>query len=264
MVKKIKIGLPKYTYKGEFLERFLVNPGTLDQTPEIEFGKIKKNNPVISFINGGTEKKFNIGEMELGFNLKIKEDPVFLVQPVVEELNDKEGKYLLVKWPKANYYQMDLEQLFTRLNGHIKWLDHVGVNIYKPLMKGNEFDELIKILAKSTKLIASPVNKNWLFVVPEGQKIGPLFEIVGDFKFPYPEIQIDIQTDLSAKEVIKMFPKPYGYYDPDPILEDYCVRVFVYTGWKNTSLRIDIRFQIADPNWRWKEWLIREGNRVIK
>ena len=269
MLKKIQILIPEETNKRKYFDEFLDEWGEIENRgkgiPKIEFNKSKGNDPKVIFCDDSiSQKHFDVGKMELGINITAKESKKELrLQPKVEVLSDTNGGYLLVKWPNNSYYQMDLEQLYQRLHGHIKWLDHVGINVNPLLMGKDKYNNLLSSLAKSTFLIASPVNNKWIFVVPKAKEIGQLFELVGDFKFNYPEIQIDIQTDLSAKEVINMFPLPYGYHDPDPVREDYCVRIFIYTGWKNTSLRVDIRFQLADPNWKWKEWLLEEGKRII-
>ena len=91
-------------------------------------------------------------------------------------------------------------------------------------------------------------------------KRDPKFEFIYNFAYSYPEIQLDIQTNLSPKETLVLFPPPYGYYDSNTKTGDYCSTVFIYTGWKNVSLRIDLRFYVQ--NFSTVDWLLSKGSRV--
>jgi hypothetical protein len=263
MIDTIKILIPRGTEKFEHFQKITDewggNVGDKGK-PEIVFDTYLNDNPSVCFCDEKQgQNLFNVGKLEMGFNLPKKEklsQP--MAKPKVVVLSDKVGDYLHVKWPSFGYYQMNFEQLYQRLRGHIKALDHMGVNISPKLVAQEKYESLIDGLAKSSLLMSSPENEKWVFVVPD--KNGPMFELVGDFNYNYPEIQIDIQTDLTAEEIFKMFPPPYGYHDKNIKFIDYCVRVFVYTGWRDVSLRIDIRYLI--PNFSHREWLMKNGRRL--
>ncbi|MFA6602979.1 MAG: hypothetical protein WCT01_04220 [Candidatus Shapirobacteria bacterium] len=267
MVKVIKIVVPETTEKLEYLQKILVDcaikPNNRADKPTIVFETQKDVlNPTVSFDDEEKDSdQFWVGKMEVGFNLKkTDKKEIKSTGPELDILEDKFGQYLKVKWPNTSYYQLNFDLLYQRLRGHIVSLDHAGINIHPKIIEFGEFDRLINKLAKSSEVITYPTNDNWYFVVPEARETGPYFELVGDFKYKYPELQIDIQTDLTPKKVIEMFPQPYGYYDSNPKTGDYCVSVFMYTGWNDTSLRVDIRFKVDKPNW--KERFVREGKRV--
>lgn len=267
MIKVIKVVIPEETEKLEYFQTMIKDCQdkffNRNNKPAIIFETQKDIlNPTVCFID--EEKgydQFWVGQMEVGFDLtKPNKKEAKTIRPELDILEDSFGRYLKVKWPNISYYQLNFEILYQRLKGHIVSLDHAGINIHPKIMKPGEFNRLIKKLAKSSELVSYPTNNNWYFVVPEERETATYFELVGDFKYKYPELQIDIQTDLTPNQVIEMFPKPYGYYDANPKTGDYCVSVFVYTGWIYTSLRVDIRFKVDKPNW--KEWFIKEGKRI--
>lgn len=257
MIETIKILVPEKTEELEYLLKIIDKCGG-----KIVFETYAGNNPGVCFYDKEQgQKLFRVGELNIGFNLiKIKTRQT-VIKPRLTVLSDKFGEYLQVNWPTTSYYQFNLKQVYRRLSGHIKTLDHTGIDINPKLMAPGQFERLVNTVASSSYLVSHPENENWLFVIPRAKKIGPLLEIVGDAKYDYPEIHVDIQTDLTPKKVIEMFPPPYGYYDPNPKTGDYCVSVFVYTGWNDTSLRVDVRFFV--PNFKWKEWLVKEGKRII-
>ncbi len=268
MIKSVRTVIPEGTEKLEYFRKIIEDCETKFSNrankPRVVF-EIRPNllNPFVSFDDDQAESDlFRVGKMEIGFNLKVSDNKeVEEAGPELDILEDNHGQYLKVRWPNSSYYQLNFELLYKRLRGHIISLDHAGININPKIIKPGEFDRLINKLAKSSELVVHPANTNWYFIVPELKETGPYFELVGDFKHKYPELQIDIQTNLSPKEVIEMFPPPYGYYDANPKTGDYCVSVFIYTGWQDTSLRVDIRFKVDKPNW--KEWFIREGKRIL-
>jgi hypothetical protein len=191
--------------------------------------------------------------------------------PSILVKSDHGGEYLEVKWPFATYDQLNFKQLYERIADQVISLDHVGVNINSRLLSKIEYEKLKKIVSESSCLCDHPSQKEWPFIIPAspeerqqgintGVKRDPKFELVYGFAYPYPEIQLDIQTKLSPKETLALFPPPYGYSNSDPVTGDYCSSVFIYTGWQNVSLRIDLRFYV--PNFSHTDWLITEGSRV--
>ena len=186
--------------------------------------------------------------------------------------SDALGDYLQVAWPFATYNQLNFQQLYDRVSNKIAFLDHVGVNMNPRLLSKAKYAKMKKMIASASCLYDYPFGKEWPFIIPASKKEqeegiktrikrDPKFEFVYDFEYLYPEIQLDIQTILSPKETLAIFPPPYGFNDPNPITGDYCSSIFIYTGWKNVSLRIDLRFNI--PNANSTDWLINYGKKTI-
>ncbi len=249
----IEIAIPKQTFEIEYLLKILdkIYKQRKDSTSVITFSTKPIADPQINIRNLGTESaNFNIGGLPISFNSEITEkNQKPSMHPEIKTQNDNNGEYLEVKWPGATYNQLSFKQLHERIGKDLTYLDHVGININPRLLPRSCYVHMKEILSESGYLWDF-VSREWSFLVFDNN---PKFEFVYDFQHFYPEIQIDIQTDIEPRTLISMFPQPYGYYDPTPFYGDYCVSTFIYTGWSNTSLRADLRFKV--PNFDHTQWL---------
>ena len=288
LLDNIELTIPADTYDYDYLEKILLSCKNVKEDtflgiiatsnpelkPSITFVQKKTLDPSFLFQGAGLEKRiFYVGKLPIGFNKNVALTNLKPAQkPTIETKKDNVGEYLQVTWPFASYPQLSFHQLFNRIKNSVESLDHVGIHIHPRLVSNTTYKELKRIISQSSCLYDFPTGKEWPFIIPasideqkkepkQGIKRDPKCEFVYNFTYLYPEIQIDIQTRLSPKETIALFPKPYGYYDPDPKNGDYCVSVFMYTGWRNVSLRVDLRFFI--PGFSSSDWLIKNGKRVL-
>ena len=276
LINNIEIAIPDQTVELESLLKILAaaqsNPNK-QLKPQIYFVTKKINSPTLSFSGEDLQKEcFYVEKLPIGFNAApFADNYPDSKKPLIQIKTDREDEYLRVKYPFATYSQLNFKQLFDRVGDKIVSLDHAGVNINPRLMPKTRYEKMKKIVSHSSFLYDYPFGKEWPFIVPatakeQGQKTiktginrNPKFEFVYDFEYPYPEIQLDIQTDLSPKETLARFPKPLGYYDSTPVTGDYCVNIFIYTGWAGVSLRIDLRWR---SNLNLTDQLISQGSRV--
>lgn len=287
IINNIEIVIPEKTIEFEYLLKILAmcnNTKIFDKSltqatsdhnlkPTITFVAKPTKDPFISFTGSGLEKEcFYVGKLPISFNLNNSTtDPDNIKKPIIFIKSDSIGEYLQVNWPFTIYNQLNFKQLYSRVADKIVSLDHAGLHINSRLLLKARYKKMKKIVAGSSYLCEYPTGEEWPFIIPassteqqRGIKIGvkrdPKFEFIYNFKYFYPEIQLDIQTSLSQKETLTLFPSPYGYYDPNSKTGDYCSSVFIYTGWANVSLRIDLRFYIPDFNST--DWLLSNGSRV--
>lgn len=170
-------------------------------------------------------------------------------------------------------HQLPLSDLVERLKGHLLRIDHTGVNVPTTLVSQEEWQKFIRSVAEQTNLYKYPTTDTWLFVVPATEEehaadithfpLGrkPRFELVYDGYSSIPTIQIDIETDLTRKEVEELFPDPYGVSFPE--LEDFFRTVYVRHEWPGLLIRFDLRFKTDQPgDWETGKWLVQEGGRV--
>lgn len=287
-IDKIEVALPKDTIEFNYFVKILSQCSNVavsnDQIiqassgnnlkPTLSFSQSTSPDPSVSFVtNTGLEKEcFWVGNLPLGFNLgQTIPSSKNRANPVLATKSDSAGEYLQVKWPFATYNQLTFRQLYDRINDAVISLDHVGINISPRLLEKSKYKQLKDMIAGSSYLVDYPTAKEWPFIVPtsleERQnkiKIGihrdPKFEFVYGFSHPYPEIQLDFQTKLSSKDVLSLFPPPYGHYDSDPQTRPYFLSTFIYTGWGSASLRIDLRFYA--PDFELTDWLLTDGKRA--
>jgi hypothetical protein len=287
-INDIQISVPANTVELEYFKKILEmckNVSIVDENsikissskklkPTISFVTETINNPSVSFItNTHLEKEsFWVDKLPVGFNLKKTSlNSKISEKPIVANTSDSIGDYLKVKWSNATYSQLNFKQLYNRITNKLLYVDHVGININPRLLSKEKYEKMKKMVADRTYLSDYPYGREWPFIIPTslaerkhkvetGINRDPKFEFVYDFAYPYPEIQLDIQTSLPPKDILGLFPQPYGYYDETPITGDYCSSVFIYTGWANVSLRIDLRFYITAKNLT--DSLLNEGQRV--
>lgn len=287
-INDIKISIPENTVELKYFLKILTmckNITVIDKhsiqassdrklKPTTTFVTETVSDPSVSFItNTHLEKEsFWIDKLQIGFNLKrTYMNPRAPEKIQLTKISDNIGDYLQVSRPEATYSQLNFNQLYDRITNKVVSIDHVGVNMNPYLLSKEKYEKMKTMVAERTFLSDYPYGKEWPFVIPTslverrqkikiGVKRDPKFEFFYNFNSTYPEIQLDIQTNLSPKEVLGLFPQPYGYYDPTPLTGDYCFNVFIYTGWQNVSLRIDLRFYI--PNFSHTDFLIKNGSRV--
>lgn len=242
-------------------------------TPTITIDRKNSSDPFVSLATNTNKEfeKYNVGGLHIGFNLGTpRSQKNRSTVPTIESKSDHVGEYLEVRWSSNTYNQLTFKQLLTRVSNHLVFIDHVGVNINSKLLPRENYDKLENMIAARSYLSNYPTGEEWPFIIPTtasersssvstGQNREPKFELVYDFEYPYPELQIDIQTDLDAKDVVALFPPPYGYCS-QLVEEDYCVRCFIYTGWQRTSLRVDLRFK--NDHFNLTDWLLKANRRV--
>lgn len=275
MIKNLNILMPENTIGLNGLLNLFDLEGKCHTQyfPQVNANVTNNSDPAIQVLSDSVIKeKYSVGNLKVSINneIPIQED-IDYKKPKLKKLSDKYGDYLKVDWGFGVYHQLTFEELVRRLKSHIIGIEHIGIEINENLLQKEKYLKLKKTLASESFMYDFPFNKEWPFIIPvtkdefSKDKITnedrfPKFELVYDFKYNYPEIHIDLQTDLPAKEILKLFPSPYGYYDDNPIEGDYCVSVFIYTGWRSVSLRVDIRFYI--PEFNLTEFLIKKGARV--
>lgn len=156
-----------------------------------------------------------------------------------------------------------IAEIAHKLRGHIKRVDHTGVNL---TATAEQWDEKINEIAKQTALYKYPTGEPWFFIVPHTPKEfktditdftktrDPKFEIVNDEDgFA---IQIDIETDLTKTETEKLFPLGVSFDTLGDVFraiyvdfDDFC------------DVRLDLRFKCEHNDWESGEWLVKSGGR---
>ena len=201
----------------------------------------QKNNKNVEFfnllINLFKDVKYvtNINNEEIHIiTSNLKPETIFKLDNITSniQLNIGDKKYLnlLSRQNKYNKELSDIKKLHIndvshKLSGHIKRIDHTGINLPTIL-----FDEL--------------EYKN-------------LFEFVYDKYTDIAGIQIDIETDLSKNEIENLFPKDQGVY------YDGCTFKAIYLDYsENLDIRLDVRYKSTYGNWESGEWLVCEGKRI--
>lgn len=186
---------------------------------------------------------------------------------------DSLGAYYELQTPTYTIYRLAIEEVVSRLKGHIVRIDHTGLNLPSALVSRKVWEQFIGDVAKQTNLYKYPTGEDWSFILPATPAehetditdfvVGrePKFELVYDTYSPVPTIQIDIKTDLTRPQVEELFPEPYGISFPE--LADYFRTVYVHHDWLGLAIRFDIRFKNEEPDGDWEtgKWLVTEGGR---
>lgn len=186
---------------------------------------------------------------------------------------DSLGAYYELQTPTHTIYRLAIEELASRLKGHIVRIDHTGLNLPPALVSRKVWKQFIDDVAMQTNLYKYPTGEDWPFILPATREeykaditkfpVGrePKFELVYDIYSPVPTIQIDIETDLTRPQVEELFPAPYGISFPE--LADYFRTVYVHHDWLGLDIRFDIRFKNDEPGGDWEtgKWLVTEGGR---
>lgn len=195
----------------------------------------------------------------------------------VLQLDIGNSKYLNLLNKNSTYSEdetitkLPIQDVKKRLKGHIKRVDHTGINLPSSLYSKKDWNTLLKYLASISNLYNYPTGEPWPFLIPSTTDENlneinnftilrePRFEIVYDDYTNIVTIQIDIETDLSKSEVETLFPKGQGTYFNS--LENIFKTVYLdYTNYIN--IRLDIRFACSHSDFESGEWFVSQGKRI--
>lgn len=178
-----------------------------------------------------------------------------------------------VRSPRDKHHFLPIGELRQKLSGHIKRIDHTGVNFPSSLISPEGWQKLVNNIASQANFYKYPTTPDWPFILPAAQEefesdittfpLGrePKFELVYDRWFSIPNIQIDIETDLTRQQVEALFPDPYGISWPE--LADFFRTVYVAHDWPGVDIRFDVRFGVDRPDdWETGKWLVKDGGRI--
>lgn len=184
------------------------------------------------------------------------------------------GRYYKIIQGEHSFYRLEISEVQKRLEGHVKRVNHFGVNFSSKLLARADWDKFVHEISLNCNLYKYPTTSDWLFVIPTTIEefnaditefpIGrdPKFELVYDIHSSIPTFQFDIETDLNYEEAKKLFPPPYGISFPD--LTNLFRTVYIYHEWGKLNIRFDIRFKSTDlaNDWDTGKWLVTQGGRV--
>lgn len=167
-----------------------------------------------------------------------------------------------------------LTDLIQRLDGHVRRVDHTGVNLPGRSVPTEEWDDLVHDIASAAAMYRYPTGEQWPFVLPStvgelntdildfvvGRE--PRFELVYDPWDSHTTWQFALWTTLTRVDLEESFPTPFGIALPG--LEDIFRTVYIRHPWPNLDIRFDLCFRIEDgpSNWETGEWLVTEGGRI--
>lgn len=231
----------------------------------------------VKYITKSIEKN----EIHIVNSLNLKPETIFRLDDIDSniQLNVGEEKYLYLLTRKSKnaknvrkVKKLPIHEVARKLSGHIKRVDHTGINLPTILFHKSEWDSLLKYFSCNGNMYNYPSGEPWPFLLPvtehENKNDITNFEILRDPKFElvYDEytnniaIHIDIETDLSRIEIEELFPKDYGVYF------DGCDYKAVYLDYREDfDIRIDIRCNYNTTtygDWENGEWLVCEGKRI--
>ena len=161
-----------------------------------------------------------------------------------------------------------MTELVDRLRGHVRRVDHTGVN----LADAGRWQELVGALAGRTTMYRYPTGEPWPFVLPstaaelDGDvrdfRIGrePRFELVRADGLARVEWQFALSTDLTRARLEAMFPAGSTL----PGLADIFRVVRVRHPWAGLGIRMDLGYRVEDgpDDWVTGEWLVTAGGRM--
>lgn len=192
------------------------------------------------------------------------------------QLNIGDKKYLNLlsrknknKKELYNIKKLKINDVSNKLSGHIKRIDHTGINLPTILFDELEYKNLLDYFSSNGNVYSYPTGKPWPFLLPVTEyehkneitnfKIlrEPRFEFVYDKFTNVVGIQIDIETDLSKNEIEDLFPKEQGVY------YDGCTFKSIYLDYSDElDIRLDVRYKSTFGDWESGEWLVCEGKRM--
>lgn len=190
------------------------------------------------------------------------------------ELNSSFQKMLVIINKEITKASCTFHELTPKISGHLKRIDHTGVNVPSSQLSETQWDTFIHNLALTTTLYRYPTGDDWPFILPAtpteyrddihdfvlGRE--PKFELVYDRYSLLPTFQFDIETDLTQLEVESLFPNPLG--ESFSGLENVFRAVYIESPWDTIRIRFDIRFKDEgkDNDWLTGKWLVEEGGRI--
>lgn len=169
--------------------------------------------------------------------------------------------------------RVPIKEISKKLKGHIKRIDHTGINLPTTIFSKEDWNELLKYLASKSNIYNYPTGEPWPFLIPTTEKENkteinnfeiirePRLELVHDKYTNRPTLQIDFETDLSKEEVEKLFPKEQGIYFEK--LEEVFKSIYLeYNSY--IDIRFDIRFKTIHDDFENGKWFVEEGKRIEK
>ena len=249
---------------------------------EYIFQKNAKNLELFNmFINLFKDVKYvtNINNEEIHIiTSNLKPETIFKLDNITSniQLNIGNNKYLnlLSRQNKDNKKlchtkKLHINYVYNKLLGHIKRIDHTGINLPTVLFDELEYKNLLNYLSFNGNVYSYPTGEPWPFLLPTTKyeheneisnfKIlrEPRFEFVYDKYTNIVGIQIDIETDLSQDEIEDLFPKDQGVY------YDGCTFKSIYLDYsENLDIRLDVRYKSNYGDWESGKWLVYEGKRI--
>ncbi|MEU8081955.1 hypothetical protein AB0B31_41650 [Catellatospora citrea] len=169
--------------------------------------------------------------------------------------------------------RVELAELTRRLAGHVRRVDHTGVNL--PVgTSDEEWADLVGAVAAGSAMYRYPTGEQWPFVLPATVEeldgdIGdfvvgrePRFELVQEQRLTQTSWQFALWTDLTRAELELLFPEPEGLTFPG--LADVFRVVPVRHPWPGLGIRFDLcyRGEGGPSDWETGEWLVTEGGRI--
>lgn len=170
--------------------------------------------------------------------------------------------------------RVELADLTRRVAGHVRRVDHTGVNVPACATPPERWHALVRAIASTSTLYRYPTGEDWPFVLPSTSDellddihdfvVGrePRFELVYDQWLTQPQWQFALWTDLTRPELEQMFPEPEGMTFPE-LAEVFRV-VPVRSPWPGVDLRFDLCYRTEDgpSDWETGAWLVSEGGRI--
>ena len=192
------------------------------------------------------------------------------------QLNIGDKKYLNILSRKnknskelCNIKRLNINDVSNKLSGHIKRIDHTGINLPTVLFDELEYQNLLDYFSSNGNMYSYPTGEPWPFLLPvteyEHENEITNFKILREprFEFVYDKytntvgIQIDIETDLSKNEIEDLFPKDQGVYYKG------CTFKAIYLDYgADLDIRLDVRYKSTYGDWESGEWLVCEGKRM--
>ena len=169
----------------------------------------------------------------------------------------------------CNIKRLNINDVSNKLSGHIKRIDHTGINLPTVLFDELEYQNLLDYFSSNGNMYSYPTGEPWPFLLPvteyEHENEITNFKILREprFEFVYDKytntvgIQIDIETDLSKNEIEDLFPKDQGVYYKG------CTFKAIYLDYgEDLDIRLDVRYKSTYGDWESGEWLVCEGKRM--
>ncbi len=169
--------------------------------------------------------------------------------------------------------RVQIKEIAQKLVGHIKRIDHTGINLPTRTFSKEDWKRLLKYLASKANIYNYPTGEPWPFLIPTTENENkteitnfeiirePRLELVHDEYTNRPTLQIDFETDLSKTEVEQLFPKEKGIYFNN--LEEVFKSIYLeYSGY--IDIRFDIRFETTHDDFENGKWFVEEGKRIEK
>lgn len=225
----------------------------------------------------------NVSVLEKEIHIKsdnLKPKTVLKLDDKIEELQLDIGnkKYLSLlnrqvknRKTEDEVKKLQMKEVADKLAGHVKRVDHTGINLPSNLYSEKEWKELLQHFSMVSNIYTYPTGEPWPFLIPATEEEHqneitnfdvlrePRFEVVYDEFTDIVAIQVDLETDLSKSEVEQLFPKNQGIYFKE--LEEVFKSIYLDYSEK-IDIRLDVRFKTVHDNFESGEWFVKEGKRL--